>query len=208
MQPFAGSRKGSHPAQRMLISESWKSRTHETRLGCIVSVQSPPPVPPKLTDKQREALNLLIQHKTSKEISRILGISPHTVDQRIESAKRKFGAATRGELAQAYMHSLPIGERLTYEDSHLSDLSINRETSTSDEPDRFEAMLDPNWTGQDEPWRPNRRYRVVPELFSGPGGTIYRLAAIVMMATLMVVTVLGGISIFVAMTEILTRSNG
>lgn len=59
-------------------------------------------VPPDLTAKQHEAVNLLIQHMTSKEISRILGISPHTVDQRIEAAKKKFGAETRGQLAQAY----------------------------------------------------------------------------------------------------------
>ncbi|MDE2442643.1 MAG: LuxR family transcriptional regulator, partial [Betaproteobacteria bacterium] len=32
-----------------------------------------------LTDKQLDALNLLVKHKTSKEISRELGISPHTV---------------------------------------------------------------------------------------------------------------------------------
>lgn len=34
----------------------------------------------QLTAKQREVLDLLIEHKTSKEISRQLGISPHTVD--------------------------------------------------------------------------------------------------------------------------------
>ena len=33
-----------------------------------------------LTAKQREVLDLLIEHKTSKEIARELGISPHTVD--------------------------------------------------------------------------------------------------------------------------------
>jgi hypothetical protein len=42
-------------------------------------------------------------------------------------------------------------------------------------------------------------------MFFGPMGTIYRLAAIVLMAVLLVVAVLGGISIFVAMTEILSR---
>lgn len=66
-------------------------------------------------------------------------------------------------------------------------------------------MLDPNWSGQREPdWHP-RRYQIVHEMFFGPMGTIYRLAAIVLMAVLLVVAVLGGISIFVAMTEILSR---
>ena len=43
-----------------------------------------------LTAKQREVLDLLIEHKTSMEIARRLGISPHTVDQRIQFAKRSW----------------------------------------------------------------------------------------------------------------------
>ncbi len=160
---------------------------------------------PDLTAKQHEAVNLLIQHKTSKEISRILGISPHTVDQRIEAAKRKFGAETRGQLAQAYRAAYPIGERLTYENSHIAEPSLGGESSVLDEPEPLRTMLDPNCSGQREPdWHP-RRYQIVHEMFFGPMGTIYRLAAIVLMAVLLVVAVLGGISIFVAMTEILSR---
>lgn len=159
----------------------------------------------QLTDKQREALNLLIQHKTSKEISRKLGISPHTVDQRIEAAKRKFGVGSRGELAQAYFRSLPIGQQLTHEDSRIAEPMMFWESSKPDEPEHLKAMLDPNWSGQHEPEWSSRRYQVVPELFSGPSGTIFRLIAIVAMAVLLVVTVLGGISIFVAMTEVLAR---
>lgn len=40
-----------------------------------------------LTRKQRQVLDLLIEHKTSKEIARRLSISPHTVDQRTQFAK-------------------------------------------------------------------------------------------------------------------------
>lgn len=56
----------------------------------------------ELTDKQRQVLDLLIQHKTSKEISRALGISPHTVDQRIMLSRTKLGVSSRSEVAQAY----------------------------------------------------------------------------------------------------------
>jgi DNA-binding CsgD family transcriptional regulator len=59
-----------------------------------------------LTAKQCEVLDLLIQHKTSKEISRLLGISPHTVDQRIMLARGKLQVASRGEVAQAYRRLL------------------------------------------------------------------------------------------------------
>lgn len=159
----------------------------------------------KLTTKQREALDLLIQHKTSKEISRILGISPHTVDQRIEAAKRKFAVATRGELAQAYRGTLPMGQQMTYGNSYMAADSLHPESSISDEPDRPNALLDPKWSGRPEPDEAQKGYQVIPELFSGPSGTIYRLAAIVVMAFLLVVVLLGGISIFVEMTQILDR---
>lgn len=55
-----------------------------------------------LTDKQREVLELLIEHKTSKEISRELGISPHTVDQRLDTVRARLGAKNRSEIAQIY----------------------------------------------------------------------------------------------------------
>jgi hypothetical protein len=97
------------------------------------------------------------------------------------------------------------GLGMTYENSHIAEPSLSGESSVLDEPEPFRTMLDPNWSGLREPsWHP-RSYQVVHEMFFGPMGTIYRLAAIVLMAVLLVVAVLGGISIFVAMTEILSR---
>lgn len=75
-----------------------------------------------LTLKQRQVLDLLIQHKTSKEISRLLGISPHTVDQRIMLARAKLQVATRNEVAQAYRHLLESQDNPG--DPGLSDQSI------------------------------------------------------------------------------------
>ncbi len=65
-------------------------------------LSEPPASGAGLTDKQRQVLDLLIQHKTSKEISRALGISPHTVDQRIMLSRAKLGVSSRSEVAQAY----------------------------------------------------------------------------------------------------------
>lgn len=42
----------------------------------------------ELTDKQKEVLDLLVLRKTSRQIARELGNSPHTVDQRITAARR------------------------------------------------------------------------------------------------------------------------
>ncbi len=66
-----------------------------------------------LTAKQRQVLDLLIEHKTSKEIARQLGISPHTVDQRIQFAKEKLGAASRNEAAAAYRNLVALSGRVT-----------------------------------------------------------------------------------------------
>jgi DNA-binding CsgD family transcriptional regulator len=54
----------------------------------------------KLSRKQWAAVELLARHMTSKEIARELGISPHTVDQRLTGAMRKLGAVNRRELAR------------------------------------------------------------------------------------------------------------
>ena len=156
----------------------------------------------ELTDKQRQALNLLIQHKTSKEISKLLGVSPHTVDQRIESAKRKFRVSSRGALAQAYRSSLPIGEQMTYEESHMSAPRVDEDSSISDELDAVHGLLDRNWSKPAEPTRQVEGYRVTPELFDGPSGTLYRLMTIVIIAVMLIFAVLGGASIFVTMSEI------
>ena len=73
-----------------------------------------------LTAKQREVLDLLIEHKTSKEIARQLGISPHTVDQRIQFAKEKLGASSRSEVAQLYRRLIEICGQLTYQESRIA----------------------------------------------------------------------------------------
>lgn len=77
----------------------------------------------ELSSKHRDVLDLLIEHKTSKEISRILEISPHTVDQRLDSARSRLGLANRSELAAAYRRYLEqsgeIYERLTYQNFHI-----------------------------------------------------------------------------------------
>lgn len=158
-----------------------------------------------LTAKQREALDLLVQHKTSKEISRLLGVSPHTVDQRIESSKKKFGVNSRGELARAYLLEQQACQRLTYENSYMSDQGLHGERTASDEPNQSPSVLGPDRTSLQEKGSPLADYQVLPELFSRPAGVMFRIAAILIMATLMIVAIAGGISIFVAMTDILGR---
>src|SRR3546814_11183815 len=50
----------------------------------------------RLTEKHRACLDLLLDHRTSKQIARILGIAKPTVDQRIAAARFILGASKCG----------------------------------------------------------------------------------------------------------------
>lgn len=56
----------------------------------------------RLNDGQRDCLRLVLAHLTSKEIARELGVSPHTVDQRLRAAMRVLNAHSRFEAARIF----------------------------------------------------------------------------------------------------------
>ncbi len=196
----------------------------------------------ELTSKQREVLDLLIQHKTSKEISRLLGISHHTVDQRIMLARAKLGVATRGEVAQAYRRLIELYEQPVYEFSHVGFPPLPGapalQEETEDEPSVAECKPDeldqsgeaypgpnqPGTTGQSEAMAATANtgvlapgfvktaqtddiayYRVLPEMFDGPNGTLWRLGIIGALTVFMILIVLGGLSMFAQLSSLLDR---
>src|SRR3546814_7011717 len=69
----------------------------------------------RLTRKQRDCLDLLLERNTSKQIARDLGISKYTVDQRIRTARSILGAANRDETARAYTRLKNIYHRIAYD---------------------------------------------------------------------------------------------
>ena len=77
----------------------------------------------RLTDGQIECLLLVDQHHNSKEIAARLGISPHTVDQRIRGALDKLGVERRGEAARLVAAALsahnPTYQRLIHQSPHI-----------------------------------------------------------------------------------------
>lgn len=91
---------------------------------------------PELSEGQKACLRLVDDHHTSKEIARILGISPFTVDQRLDAARRKLKAASRKDAAKIFaaMEQGSISEPFVYEAQRLeqhrltgiSELSPNR----------------------------------------------------------------------------------
>ncbi|WP_168371689.1 helix-turn-helix domain-containing protein [Sphingomonas sp. Leaf357] len=54
----------------------------------------------RVTEPQRECLRLVLTRRNSKEIALALGISPHTVDKRLERAIAAIGATSRFDAAR------------------------------------------------------------------------------------------------------------
>lgn len=174
-----------------------------------------------LTSKQRDVLDLLIQHKTSKEISRLLGISPHTVDQRIMLARAKLQVATRGEVAQAYRRlvekrrnsGIPVDdtiyEKPVYQPSYLpvSDSVLHFDGREDEVLVRQHADLFRQGPQQMAtaagPGAEADYYRVLPEVFDGPNGTLMRLGAIAAITVFLILIILGGLSIFSQLSRII-----
>lgn len=177
----------------------------------------------ELTAKQREVLDLLIQHKTSKEISRLLGISPHTVDQRIMLARGKLGVASRNEIAQAYRRLVEIYEQPIYELSHIGFPPLPAETSRREymDDDASETLtmspalqasgIEGTAQVQTMPGRNSGRtdeivyHHVLPEMFDGPYGTLMRLGYIAAITVFLILIVLGGLSMFAQLSSLLDR---
>ena len=81
----------------------------------------------RLSQGQIECLLLVDRHHSSKEIAVRLGISPHTVDQRIRGALEKLGVERRGEAARMVADAVspedPAYQRLIHQSPYI-DLHI------------------------------------------------------------------------------------
>ena len=156
-----------------------------------------------LTDKQRQVLDLLIEHKTSKEIARLLGISPHTVDQRIFFAKEKLGAASRNEAAAAYRRLVGVSGRTTYENSRIAAPAATAQSGAGLLAGQVLGLAPRGMSQPEGPALAELDFRVVPEWFDGRYGTLVRLSAIIAIAVFLVILVLGGLAIFSQLSEMM-----
>ena len=77
----------------------------------------------RLSPGQVDCLLLVDQHMNSKEIAVRLGISPHTVDQRIRGALEKLGVDRRGEAARVVAAAVDPSheayQRLIHQSPHI-----------------------------------------------------------------------------------------
>ncbi len=101
-----------------------------------------------LSPMQKTCLRLVYSHLKSKDIARQLGLSPHTIESHIKSARIRLGAATRLDAARILIEheeqtphpqqsvSLPIGiaDLITIAPSPIGD--IDRGTGGLGQPSR------------------------------------------------------------------------
>jgi len=89
----------------------------------------------RLNDGQRDCLRLVLAHLNSKEIARELGVSPHTVDQRLRIAMRILGAQSRFEAARIFA-------RLDQENSYQPLIYQSQPLASDPEPASSSAQPD------------------------------------------------------------------
>ena len=71
----------------------WRPTVTQSRQSSAAAVA-------QLTDGQRECLRLVYEHMKSKDIARVLNVSPHTVDMRLRTAMKTLSVASRIEAAR------------------------------------------------------------------------------------------------------------
>ncbi len=85
------------PAARLHCAELIGA--HALRAARRLRVSPPPPQRPRLSRREIECLRLVALGKSDWEMSRILGLSPHTVRQYVKSARAAYDAISRTQLA-------------------------------------------------------------------------------------------------------------
>ncbi|TIX50451.1 response regulator transcription factor [Alteraurantiacibacter aquimixticola] len=156
-----------------------------------------------LTARQRQVLDLLLQHKTSKEMARELGISPHTVDQRVRFAKEKLGVERRSDLATAYRDILRICEETIYEESRIGSRAIPLQDGAgpSDRPDLIVGS--PPISGARGSTDESADGRLVPAILEGPSGVLLRVGAVFFIAAAVIIIGIGGLAVLEQLSRLL-----
>ena len=160
----------------------------------------------KITAKQRDVLNLLTRHMTTKEIARELAISPHTVYQRIRIAKRKLEASSRSDLIARYLDLRPDIEPIygkpVYGDSDLPTQAIPLAKVSSNETEEALVRKAPMPINASAQPLDEIDIRLVPKLLAGRKGPWFRIATIGALAASLMIVGLAGLAMFAQLSEI------
>lgn len=131
-----------HESEWRMSDSSGSGREDDTRL-LIASERVK-----RLYDGQMKVLRLVDQHLNSKEIAAELGISPHTVDQRIRGAIRILGVSKRQEAARLVAQAQPY-QRLIHQPPHIDETPAtdNQDPAISFQIRHADRAGGTGWTG-------------------------------------------------------------
>jgi DNA-binding CsgD family transcriptional regulator len=152
-----------------------------------------------LTAKQSEVLDLLLQHKTTKQIARELHIAPNTVDARIAAVREKWGTTDRKATARVYGHLLETCEKSPCGFSPLASAPLSDQELFRDLPGSPVFTVADAQTYGPWPVRPERR--TVLEALDVRFGKAGRIGAILVLAMILAVTLVATL----AVAEVLGR---
>ena len=150
-----------------------------------------------LTAKQVEVLDLLVMHRTTKEIARELSIAPNTVDQRISAVRDKWGTANRKDTARRYSMLLEQCGKTTCGFSGVDEDGRSAEDRDQDLP------VDPVFVLSDAATFGQQRYRYEGmdtrpkglEAFDARFGRAGRVVAVLVLALIMALTLASSLAI-------------
>lgn len=148
----------------------------------------------RLTEKEREVLELVHARLSSKEIGLQLGLSPKSIDQRLDNARTKLGAPTRMAAARLFADLAGIPERFPYAPFPVSETAQTQPESGRVFADATYTFGDSVTFTPESQWQRSRPFDV-PEFWALRLGTLPRLAFVLMGAVALLVLVLLGLSL-------------
>ena len=148
-----------------------------------------------LSAKQSAVLDLLANHRTSKEMAHTLGISETAVNRRLESVRQRLGGISRPELARRYSDwtvtrdgaqtsakPLEHGDAPCVENRTnilpLADLTADGNEPSRDSGETATTFHDPVAMSVEAPWKEWKEPRIVPRVLDGENAALARGAAI------------------------------
>jgi len=127
----------------------------------------------RLSDGQLQCLALVGQHLSSKEIALRLGISPHTVDQRVRQSLHILQVEKRGEAARLVASSLrssgdPAYQRLIHQPPYIDRAPAPRhqDRAVGHQIRQADRAGEPSLVGIETEQRPAERWASLPLPFA------------------------------------------
>ena len=145
----------------------------------------------RLSAKEREVLDHILEHKPLKVIAHDLGITLSAVDQRLKAARVKLDAADRNEAARTYSALLATCRKSTCGIEAVGAASEPLVVPTPEPAPRSSFQFQDSATFiVPAPWDGGSSQGAVPEVLDAKFGRLWRMAAIPVFAILLAILAL------------------